>query len=353
LPGFDPSGTRTLLRLLSSELAHAEPPLKLKKLGRAGGLSHWRIHRSTPATGENLASLTVLSWDDVVRQRWAKNGGKLCWQGLGLYGHYLPRWRMIQTVRKRPKASFTFFWPLVFVLSISLAALGSVFAITLIPIVAGLKIALIASALAGWTLFGLQQSEQRRVDWLFRAMHCSYKLTIEEKKSLSKRLDLFADHVSKQIDEFPKSQHIVAGYSTGVYLATKIILRILEQKKGTKLPANLKLLTIGQNPGFLASITPQESFRDELNTLLDSSIPWIDLTSPDDWMSFAEVDLYEVLKRAPGKSLKCVKAPLAEAAGLKGFKDILNHQFVLHFQYFRHAKAFSCLDWLASSHLDG
>ena len=352
MPGFDPSGTRTLLRLLSSELAHAAPPLKLKKLGRAGSFSRWTIHRSTQATAENPVNLTVLSWDDIVRQRWTKNGWKLCWQGLRLYGHYMPRWRMLHTLRKWPKASFTFFWPLVFVLSISLSALASILAITLIPIIAGIKIALISSVLAGWTLFGLKQSDQRRVDWLFRAIHFSCRLTEREGTDLSDRLDFFAERLKKQIDENPNQEHIVVGYSTGAYLAIKVILRILTINQYIALKTKPKLITMGQNPGFSASMSLQKNFRNELKALLDSSIQWADLASADDWMSFAEVDLREVLKQPPGDCPKRVQAALAEACGLKGPKDILNNQFVLHFQYFRHSKAFSCLDWLVSSHLD-
>ena len=69
-------------------------------------------------------------------------------------------------------------------------------------------------------------------------------------------------------------------------------------------------------------------------------------------MSFAEVDLASVLKRAPGKYPQHNQLPLADAAGLKGPRAILNNQFVLHFQYFRHTNQFSCLDWLLPSHPD-
>ena len=134
VPGFDPGGTRTLLRLLRHELAQAEPPLKLQGLGHRGHLSQWVVQRrGGGGNGVPLAWISVLSWDDIVRRRWARTPWRLCWQGLLLYLDYLARPRTWHSMRRLPKASFTFFWPLCFVLILALAALLSLLPLALLP----------------------------------------------------------------------------------------------------------------------------------------------------------------------------------------------------------------------------
>lgn len=349
LPGFDPGGTRTLLRLLRSELAQANPQLKLKSLGQR---SHAVMRRDALPQEAPLAEISLLSWDDIVRHRWARHPWQLCWQGLGLYWHYLFRRRTLQTAKKLPKASFTFFWPLIFVLTLGLAALACTIVVAALPLAAWLRGSLIVILVVGWIGYGLKQAERRRVDWLFRAIHFSCKLTFAEGADLSDRLDHFADQTISSISKEPTKDHIVVGYSSGAYLALKLILRILQRRSKAFSLDGLQLITLGQNPAFLASISTRDQFRSELNTLLDASIPWTDFTCRDDWMSFAEVDVAGVLEREPSQSPRRCQVGLTEAAGLKGRKAVLNNQFVLHFQYFRHAPEFSCLDWILPSGAD-
>ena len=346
LPGFDPGGTRTLLRLLRQELAQAEPPLRLERLKSSGALPCWALQDRSAAKPAILGRLTLLSWDDIVRRRWAKPPWRLCWQGLLLYGYYLLHGRTLKTIRTLPKASFTFFWPMVFVMSLSLAALAQAVLIAVLPIAAGWKLLLIGCTLAGWLWFGLKQADRRRVDWLFRAIHFSCTLTHGEGDDLSKRLDDFAEAIASNIRSGNKERHVIVGYSSGAYLAQKVAIRVLEKTGQGPDTSKLQLITLGPNPAFLASISTREGFRRELRTLLDQSIPWIDFTCREDWMSFAEVELANVLGCTPGPFPQRRQVNLAGAAGLSDLKTVLNNQFVLHFQYFRHAREFSCLEWL-------
>jgi len=349
LPGFDPGGTRTLLRLLRGELAQADPPLRLKRRESSGALPCWVLQDRSATQAVSLGRLTLLSWDDIVRRRWVKPAWRLCWQGLRLYGYYLLHARTLRTIQTLPKASFTFFWPMVFVMGLGLAALAQALLIALLPIAAGWKLLLIGCSLAGWLWFGLKQADRRRVDWLFRAIHFSCTLTHGEGDDLSQRLDDFAEAIASNIRSDKKGRHLIVGHSAGAYLAQKVAIRVLEKTGQLPHSSSLQLITLGQNPAFLASISTREQFRRELRTLLEQATPWMDFTCREDWMSFAEVELARVLGCPPGPFPQRRQVNLAGAAGLPDLKAVLNNQFVLHFQYFRHAREFSCLEWLQAS----
>ena len=348
VPGFDPGGTRTLLRLLRHELAQAEPPLKLQGLGHRGHLSQWVVQRR--GGGGNrvpLAWVSVLSWDDIVRRRWARTPWRLCWQGLLLYLDYLARPRTWHSMRRLPKASFTFFWPLCFVLILALAALLSLLPLALLP--HPLPFPLATVVLLAWLIFGVREAERRRVSWLFRAIHFSCGLSRREGADLAARLDGFAEQIEAGVAAEPERPITVAGHSTGSYLAVNLALRLVELQVPQRTRGGFQLLTLGQNPALMASLSTRERVRRDLASLLDAGVSWTDLTCQDDWMSFAEADLAAVLGRAGTRSgLRHRHVPLAEAAGLATPGAVLNHQFLLHFQYFRHAGAgqFSCLHWL-------
>ncbi len=347
LPGFDPGGTRTVLRLLRAELARAEPPLKLRGLGHSGQLSQWVVQRGRGDDAVPLAWISVLSWDDIVRRRWTRTPWRLCGQGLLLYLGCLARPRTWRSMRQLPKASFTFFWPLCFVLILALAALVSLLPLALLP--PPLPLPLATVMLAAWLIFGVREAERRRVSWLFRAIHFSSGLCCREGADLAARLDAFTAQIQAGVTAEPERPITVAGHSTGSYLAVNLALRLVERQVPQRARGGFQLLTLGQNPALMASLSTRERVRHTLAALLDAGVSWTDLTCRDDWMSFAEADLAAVLGRdGTSSGLRHRHVPLAEAAGLATPGAVLNHQFLLHFQYFRHAGAgqFSCLHWL-------
>jgi len=351
LPGFDPGGTRTVLRLLRNELAKVEPRLKLLGQGHRDSISRWHI-QAAPTPGiapQPLAELAVLCWDDIVRKRWSRTPWELCWQGLWLYLHYLPRPSTLRTVRRLPKASFTFFWPLTYVLTIGLLAIAGVQLLVLLPLPSWLLAVLATAVVISLGACGVQEAERRRVSWLFRAIHFSCRLTHGEGGDLSERLDGFASQIEAGLRAHPHTPVSLVGHSTGSYLALKLAQRLVERGALNQSGVDFEVVTVGQNPALMASLTTQPRVRQDLHSLLDAEVPWTDLTCRDDWMSFAEVDLLEVLGRARGHRPRCWQVPLAKAAGLRSRTQVLNHQFVLHFQYFRHCggqDSFSCLEWL-------
>lgn len=349
LPGFDPHGSRTLLQLLQRELARVNPCLRLQRLGRVRSVSHWRIATSS---GQPLRRLSLLGWNDLVRRRWSRSPWRLLAQGLELYGAYLWQPSTWRALLELPKPAVTVLWPLLFWLVISLPAALILALVAWQPWPLASRALLGGALLLGWVWLGLRQAERRRVGWLFRAIHFSTGLRHGEDHDLRERLDRFADQLLAQVRASGGAPITLVAHSTGCYLALHLVQRLLEAGIERDWPGALTLVTLGHNPAVLVRFHPGSATSRAIRSVLAAGLPWLDLTCRDDWMSFAEVDLARVLKREASKMPEERQASLAEAAELKGHQAIMNNQFLLHFQYFRHAPGFSCLEWILPSSAD-
>jgi len=99
----------------------------------------------------------------------------------------------------------------------------------------------------------------------------------------------------------------------------------------------VRLLTLGQNLIHLAGLPEAVGFRDDLHTLATAPpVPWLDVSSFDDWISGAGVNPYDLAdiggpsERYPDQRV----VPLRQRLGLRSRWSLLNNQFRLHFQYF-------------------
>jgi hypothetical protein len=343
IPGFDPHGSRTVMRLLREALQAVDPVLRLKRLGHRGSISRWQIRGGNR---KPLRQLTVLSWNDIVRRRWAQSPWQLLVRGAALYPGHLPR--LLAISLKHPKVSFTLIWPMLFWVAISLAAAVSARLVTTLPLQPAIQLPALVAVLGGWWLVGIRQAKQRRLGWLWRAIDFSAALGRGEESDLAQRLDRFARQISEDLVTSQGGPITVVGHSTGSYLSLHLMERLRQSGVLSRWPGAVQLLTLGHNPAVLALFNPQGRTAANATALLECGLAWCDLTCPDDWMSFAQVDLLQVLDRPRASGLQRRRARLAQAAGLKGTMAVLNHQFVLHFQYFRHgpAEEYSLLQWL-------
>ena len=355
LPGFDPHGSRTLVRILQTELANLNPALGLRRLSHQGPLSHWQLETMA---GRPRRRLTLLGWNDLVRRRWSRSPWTLLQHGLALYGHYLPKHRTWRTLQTLPKPTvLALLWPLLFWLLIALGAALSLAGVVWIPLPLPLPLraCVAAAALLGWLQFGLQQAERRRVDWLFRALYFSTTLCKGEEHDLRERLNLFADHLLANLEATDGAPITLVAHSTGCYLAFHIMERLIQAGALRRWPHALQLITLGHNPAVLARFHPDSPTGHALRASLAANLAWRDITCLDDWMSFSGVDLPLPLRgEQAAASVQRCQQPLAMAAGLTDRKAILTHQFILHFQYFRQGSlpGFGGLDWLLSGNSD-
>jgi hypothetical protein len=102
------------------------------------------------------------------------------------------------------------------------------------------------------------------------------------------------------------------------------------------------LLSLGQNLANLAVHGKARAFHDDLALLAEEPrLPWLDITSRDDYLCFAAVDPYPscgVARQGPEAYPELRLIPLAQRQGLSRLVDLLSHQFDLHFEYLRTAE---------------
>ena len=107
------------------------------------------------------------------------------------------------------------------------------------------------------------------------------------------------------------------------------------------LAGRLRLLSLGQNLANLAVHGKARGFHADLALLAqEPRLPWLDITSRDDYLCFAAVDPYQscgVPRPGAGAYPELRLIPLAQRQGLTSLGKLLSHQFDLHFEYLRTA----------------
>ncbi|MDM7958675.1 MAG: hypothetical protein QUV04_02830 [Synechococcus sp. WH 8007] len=176
-------------------------------------------------------------------------------------------------------------------------------------------------------------SSKRRIGWLFRALYFSFITGPGALKVLDERLAYFQRYVESIETRFPSSETRLIGHSVGSYLALMISAQLTG--RDSKIP--FKLVTLGQSPVFWLCLSSQKkSIHSLLVSLSSTSLAWLDVVSSDDWMSFSGIELSDYLEHDRSDFPTQLNLDLAASAGLSKIpRVLLNHQFKLHFQYFR------------------
>ena len=340
LGGFDPRGAGQFQRLLFEQLQrHPTAGGKLQRQRLGGGPHHsrWRVeHGDRPGAA---LEIVTLHWDDLVRRQWPRHGLSLLCDGAWLYRRYLGNGVLGLGLRLSRRAGFTLVWPLVFVLLwgglvAAIAAGVVVLAATGAP---GLLLALGLGVCTGLTWLGCLEADRRRISWLFRSIRYTDRLARGLDGGLHERLEQQRQQLLAIEQNDPAGEVVLLGHSCGTYVAAMLAARLRRDPLAASVLPRVRLLTLGQNLIHLAGLPEAVGFRDDLHTLATAPpVPWLDVSSFDDWISGAGVNPYDLAdmgrpsERYPDQRV----VPLRQRLGLRSRWSLLNNQFRLHFQYF-------------------
>jgi hypothetical protein len=101
------------------------------------------------------------------------------------------------------------------------------------------------------------------------------------------------------------------------------------------------MLSLGQNLANLAVHQKATGFHADLGLVAEEPrVPWLDITSHDDYLCFAGVDPYASCGvHCPGEAYPRLRLiPLAQRQQLTTWWALASHQFDLHFEYLRTAE---------------
>ncbi|MFW6732032.1 MAG: hypothetical protein ACODUE_09930 [Synechococcus sp.] len=338
LGGFDPRGAGQFQRLLFEQLQHH--PLaggRLRRERRGGGAHHscWRTW--DPQQPDAALEIVTLHWDDLVRRQWPRHGVTLLRDGAWIYSRYLIGGVLQLGLRLSRRAGFTLLWPLVFVL-VWAALVGTVVAAA--AVAAGSSWPGLALGLGigtGLVWLGCLEADRRRISWLFRSIRYTDRLARGLDGGLRERLEHQRQLLLTLERSDPATDVVLLGHSCGTYVAAMLAAELKRDPRAQPVLPRLRLLTLGQNLIHLAGLPEASSFRNDLHTLAAApELPWLDVSSLDDWISGAGVNPYELphLRKPlhPYPAQRVV--PLRQRLGLRSRWSLLNNQFRLHFQYF-------------------
>ncbi len=202
----------------------------------------------------------------------------------------------------------------------------------------GLAPALLGAALV--LLAGGQLAGRLGVGWLFRTLRFTHQLAAGRVPELGQRVHSWAEQLLALEQHCPAAEVVLAGHSCGSFVAVMLAAELRRRAAFGPVLQRLTLLTLGQNIPHLALLPAAARFRADLAQLLEPPrLPWLDWTSPDDWLCFAGVNplaaagLVDAGSTYPQRRLLPLAAQLGIADGWRGFWGRFSHQYPLHFAY--------------------
>jgi len=293
-------------------------------------------HGDAPDTA---LEIVTLHWDDLVRRQWPRHGLSLLGDGARLYGRYLGNGVLRLGLQLSRRAGFTLVWPLVFVLVWGglVAAVATAFGALAASGAPVVVLAIGLGVCVGLTWLGCLEADRRRISWLFRSIRYTDRLARGLDGGLHDRLGEQQRRLLAIEQGDPATDVVLLGHSCGTYVAAMLAARLRRDPQALPVLPRLRLLTLGQNLIHLAGLPEARWFRDDLQTLATAPpLPWLDVSSFDDWISGAGVNPYALpgLGGPPGAYPEQRAVALRERLGLRSRWSLLNNQFRLHFQYF-------------------
>ncbi len=375
LSGFDPRGAPHYHRLLGEQLRRhgrrhqRELRLDRRRGGRDPLLSRWRV-RALAGPDPEL-ELCFLHWDDIARAAWPRQPLHLLASVAGFAGWYLLGGGVVRVARLCPAVALCGAYPVVLAALAGLvagaagwgagaAAAGLGWPLPL-AVLLGLAL-LLALLLAAWRL-----ADRSGVTWLTRSIRFTHRLGQARDGALRRRVDELAVGLRHREGSQPAAEVWLVGHSSGSFVMAMLAaaLRRLEDagsasgspssspsgptgSPAAPLLGRLRLLSLGQNLANLAVYPGAAAFRADLLELARAPrLPWLDVTSRDDFLCFAGVDAYRSCGLEPPAGAGGYPAlRLIDLAGRRGLGRgwrrrwrVAFQQFDLHFDYLRVAPA--------------
>jgi len=343
LSGFDPRGAAFYYRLIQEQLhRYGQRCGRELRVSRRRGqrdplLSRWQVLEGPDH--QAVLEVCFLHWDDIARRHWPRNPLRLVLDGVGIYGWYLLGGGLVRIGRWAPSVALCGLYPfLVFAgwsglaLAVALLMLHGLATVLAPPL--PLLLALAAAGLVA--VLAWQLAEQQGVVWLYRSIRFTHRLGQARDGDLRQRLHALAERIVAEETSSPAAEVQLLGHSSGSFVMAMLAAELRRHPQAAALEPRLRLLSLGQNLANLAVHRRAEAFHQDLLTLAqEPRLPWLDVTSRDDYLCFAGVDPYRScglpIPAPPYPTLQLI--PLAQRQGLATWWALITHQFPLHFEY--------------------
>ncbi|MCX5967585.1 MAG: hypothetical protein NTV57_08090 [Cyanobacteria bacterium] len=347
LSGFDPRGASFYYRLFAEQLRRYQQRgdriFELERRRLADRLlSRWQVLEA----GQPQLDVCFLRWDDIAREHWPRQPLVLVRDGLIFYAWYLLGGGIARIGRLSWRVALCGFYPGLFAL---LALGGGV--VLASALVHGVALAGFGLGTGGWAWAGLvlavwlgaawRLADRIGVVWLFRSIWFTHGLARARETTLRQRVEELAERLLELEEQDHAEEVWLVGHSSGSFVMAMLAAELRRRGAWPALGGRLRLLSLGQNLANLAVHHQATGFHADLALLAEEPrVPWLDITSHDDYLCFAGVDPYASCGVAcPGSAFPKLRLiPLAQRQHLTTWWALASHQFDLHFEYLRTAK---------------
>lgn len=344
LSGFDPRGASFYYRLFAEQVRQHKhwSGRCLKTSHRRGQRQDHLISRWQVQEGISLRlDFCFLHWDDIARAHWPKNPLVLIRDGAGIYfwyvfaGGYLKMRRLSKRVALCGLYPSLYVFTTLLVLAFTCSLMGLLSNLQLLPLLQ-VVVVLLGCVLA-WRL-----ANHLGVVWLFRSIRFTHRLGQARDGDLRCRVVELAQRIGELEASDPAAEVLLVGHSSGSFVMAMLAAELRRQGVDRQLAGRLQLLSLGQNLANLAVHGKARAFHADLALLAqEPRLPWLDITSRDDYLCFAAVDPYlscGVPRQGAEAYPELRLIPLAQRQGISSLAELLSHQFDLHFEYLRTAE---------------
>lgn len=338
--GFDPQGPGHYHQLYATESARqARVSGQAVEVGRRRRVGEHVAGWEVTATIDGTTVQThyqFLRWDDIVRAHWPRSRWALlrttvwaswqCWREGVMWYSWLRSWPAFLALAGPGLAMLI--WLLLLALALGVAAAlfplgGPIWALGWMGVALPLLVAL-----------GVVAERRTQMAWLMRSLACLVRQGRGQTPELEARLDHFAAHLARSMQNTDSDEVLLVGHSSGVMLAVSMAARALAMLPEDS-PARLSLLTLGHCSPTLSRQPQAQRYRDELVAVAASArVNWLDVGAPIDGCCYALVDPCEGLAVPPAApGAKLLNPRLARLFPAASYERIRRDKYRCHFQY--------------------
>lgn len=344
--GFDPKGASRYHALYRDEALRQSRvsgvPMDVgPRQKTAQGNAFWQVTAQT-ADGVVETHFEFLRWDDIVRQHWPANQGRMLWNFVAAAWLYLrtgAAWRMLKLAWPPVVAMFSAFLLLVAVvlgtpllavwIFLSAAPFFGPWAAT----------AAVAAFAALWVQSARMLERKYSMLWLMRSSAFTVQHATGRVPQLDARLDLHASNILGRIKAAQDDEVLLVGHSSGTMMAASALAMVLRRLPAGAAPTPVvSLLTLGHCMPMLGCLPQAQAFRDDLAVLAGApGFDWVDFTAPSDGCCFPLVDPLAsccLTDARPGPDRPKLLSPrFAEMFDAETYRELRRDKFRVHFQY--------------------
>ncbi len=302
----------------------------------------WNV-KAQSADGEVMTRYTFLRWEDMVKAHWLVSRFTTVRQTMQFYAAYIRSGAMGSLWNCSKRYTGSVLSPLVFG---ALALLLSIVLATSVALVLGYLAPAwgnagkwVASGLSGWLLLwgALLWSDKLRLLWLARAWVFVHNWGNRNNPAIESRWKKFALHIAGDAGVEDADEILLIGHSAGSWVVISVLAELLALPQSKALWPRLRLMTLGQVVPMMSFCTGAHQFREQVNQVVASSVPWLDFTAPSDPLCTAlanPLDGSGVPKAAVSKPAVVVRsARFDKMFDVGTFKRLAADPFRIHFQY--------------------